>query len=102
MGMRAFPKRFCPQNCPINCHFPVRLGGFIMMPITMPGDMYYTFRIQARMVLSLAYLYGWNIHDDDFETDILIVMGGSAAIGSFSQVGIKIGQAYTKKSVQKY
>ena len=78
------------------------LGGFIMMPITMPGDMYYTFRIQARMVLALAHLYDWNIHDDDFETDILIVMGGSTVIGSFSQVGIKIGQEYTKKSIQKY
>ena len=29
-------------------------------------------------------------------------MGGSATIGSFSQVGIKIGQEYTKKTVQKY
>ena len=40
------------------------LGGLITLPVTMPSDMYLTFRIQARMVLAIAYIYGWNIHDE--------------------------------------
>ncbi|MHC4322076.1 MAG: EcsC family protein [Planctomycetota bacterium] len=77
------------------------LGGFLAMPITMPGDMYMTFRIQARMVLAVAYIYGWDVRDDDFATDILLVMGGSAGISALKKLGIKIGQEYTKKVVAK-
>lgn len=78
------------------------LGGFLAMPITMPGDMYMTFRIQARMVLAVAYIYGWDVRDDDFATDILLVMGGSAGISALKKLGIKIGQEYTKKVVTKH
>lgn len=78
------------------------LGGFLAMPITMPGDMYMTFRIQARMVLAVAYIYGWDVRDDNFATDILLVMGGSAGISALKKLGIKIGQEYTKKVVTKH
>jgi hypothetical protein len=78
------------------------LGGFITMPLTMPTDMYMTFRIQAKMVLAIAYIYGWNIQDDDTTTDILLVMGGSAGINALKNIGIKTGQELSKKAVQKY
>ena len=78
------------------------LGGFITMPITMPSDMYLTFRIQARMVLAIAYIYEWNVHDEDTATDILLVMGGNAGVNALKNVGIKMGQEYTKKAVQQH
>lgn len=78
------------------------LGGFLTMPITMPSDMYLTFRIQARMVLAIAYIYGWDMHDSDTETDILLVMGGNAGVNALKNAGMKIGQEYTKKAIQKY
>lgn len=78
------------------------LGGFITMPITMPSDMYLTFRIQARMVLAIAHTYGWNIYDEDTATDILLVMGGNAGVNALKNIGIKMGQEYTKKAVQKH
>ncbi len=77
------------------------LGGFLALPITMPSDMYLTFRIQARMVLAIAYIYGWDVHDDDFATDILLVMGGNAGIDTLKKVGIKVGHEYTKKVAEK-
>lgn len=77
-------------------------GGVFTMPITMPSDLYYTFKIQARMVLSVAYIYGWNIDDEDTITDILLVMGGSAGIDALRGVGIKMGQEYAKKIVEKH
>lgn len=78
------------------------LGGFITMPITMPSDMYFTFRIQARMMLAIAYIYGWNIHCKDTSTDILLLMGGNASVNALKNIGIKMGQEYTKKTVQKH
>lgn len=78
------------------------LGGLITMPITMPVDLYYCFKIQARMVLAIAYIYGWNIHDEDTATDILLVMGGTAGINALSKAGIKVGQEFAKKAVKKF
>ncbi len=78
------------------------LGGFPAMPITMPGDMYMTFRIQARMVLAVAYIYGWDVRDDDIATNILLLMCGSAGISALKKLGVKIGQEYTKRFVAKH
>jgi len=78
------------------------LGGLITLPVTMPSDMYLTFRIQARMVLSIAYIYGWNIHEEEISTDILLVMGGNAGITALKSLGIKTGQEFAKKAVQKH
>ncbi len=78
------------------------IGGFLTVPITMPSEMYLTFRIQARMVLATAYIYGWNIQDEDTITDILLVMGGNAGISALKNIGIKTGQEFSKKAAQKY
>jgi len=50
------------------------------MPITMPADMYYSFKIQARLVLSIAYIYGLDLTTEETATDILLVMGGNIAV----------------------
>lgn len=78
------------------------LGGFITMPITMPVELYSCFRIQARMVLAIAYIYDWPTHDEDTATDILLVMGGNAGINALSKAGMKVGQELAKKAVKKF
>ena len=78
------------------------LGGLVTMPFTMPVDLYYCFKIQARMVLAIAHIYGWNIHDEDMATDVLLVMGGNAGINALSKAGIKVGQEFAKKAVKKF
>ncbi|HAN09378.1 MAG TPA: hypothetical protein DCP90_02060 [Clostridiales bacterium] len=80
----------------------LNVGGIITMPITMPADLYLTFRIQARMVLAIAYLYGWDIHDKEITTDVLLVMGGSGAVETLAKAGIKVGQEFAKKAMNKY
>jgi len=77
------------------------LGGVITLPITMPTDLYYCFKIQARMVLAIAYVYGWDIHDPDMITDILLVLEGSASINALKKAGINIAQEFAKKSISK-
>lgn len=78
------------------------IGGLITLPITLPTDLYITFKIQARMVLSIAYIYGWDINDEQISTDILLVIGGASTISSLKNFGIKIGNEYAKKSVNKF
>ncbi len=78
------------------------VGGIITLPITMPTDLYICFRIQARMVLAIAIIYGWNIHDEDTITDILLVLGGNASKDALKNIGIKLGQELAKKGVNKF
>lgn len=78
------------------------IGGFITLPLTMPTNLYYTFRIQARLTLAIAHIYGWNIREDDAITDMLLVMGGSSSIEAAKSVGVSIGTEFAKKAVQKF
>jgi hypothetical protein len=78
------------------------LGGFITLPVTMPAELYWCFKIQAQMVLGIACLYGWNIHDEDMATDILLVMVGNAAINVIGKAGARIGQDLAKKAVSNF
>lgn len=78
------------------------IGGIITLPITMPADLYLSFRIQIRMVLAIAYIYGWDINDREIATDVLLVIGGNSAIEALSSAGIKIGEEFAKKAVNKY
>jgi len=78
------------------------MGGIISTPITMPANIYYTFKLQAQVVLAIAYIYGWDIEDEDIITDILLVLGGHGAYQSLKMGGIKIGTELSKKAVNKY
>ncbi len=77
------------------------LGGILTMPITMPADMYYSFKIQARLVLSIAFIYGWDLTNEETATDILLVMGGNVGINALKKAGIKLGEEFVKKGVEK-
>jgi len=76
----------------------LNVGGFI----TMPADLYCCFRIQARMAVAVAYVYGWDIRSETIATDILLVMAGNAGINALRKAGIRIGEEFTKKAVQKF
>ncbi len=78
------------------------VGGILTLPITMPMELYYCFRIQARMVMAIACSYGWNLDDEDFIADILLVMGGVKALADLKVAGIGLGNEFAKRAVQKY
>lgn len=78
------------------------VGGLITMPFTMPANLYYCFKIHARMVLAVAYVYGWDIRSESTTTDILLVMAGNAGINALRKAGIKVGEEFAKKAVQKF
>lgn len=78
------------------------IGGIITLPISMPTDLYLSFRVQIRMVLAIAYIFGWDINDREIATDVLLVLGGNGAMEALSGAGIKIGQEFAKKAVNKY
>lgn len=78
------------------------VGGFATVPFTLPPNMYINFRIQARMVMAIAYLYGWDVNDEDTQMDILMVMGGNASVEAAKKVGVKVTGEFCKKAVKKH
>ena len=50
--------------------FLTGLGGFITLPITIPADLASSMYIQVRMIAAIAYIGGYNLHDDAVKTMI--------------------------------
>lgn len=78
------------------------LGGLITLPVTIPSDLACSWRIQASMAFSIAYVYGHNKDTTDLKTDLYIILAGDAAKESLKRFGIEASKAVTKKTVEKY
>jgi len=75
------------------------VGGFITLPVTIPSDLICSWRIQASMAFSIAYVYGYTT---DLKTDLYIILAGDTAKESLKRFGIEASKAITKKAVEKY
>ncbi|MEQ8192780.1 MAG: hypothetical protein ABRQ39_32760, partial [Candidatus Eremiobacterota bacterium] len=78
------------------------LGSIITLPITVPANLIATWRIQAFMAYSIAYIYGHTFNTDDLKTDLYLIMAGDSAKEALKNIGITAGKEVTKKAVQKY
>ncbi|MCI8650504.1 MAG: EcsC family protein [Anaerotruncus sp.] len=78
------------------------LGGFIALPISVPADLACSWRIQASMAFSIAYVYGHTKDTTDLKTDLYLLLAGDSVKEALKQMGIELSKAVTKKAVQKY
>lgn len=78
------------------------LGGFITLPVTIPTDLAMSWRLQASMAFSIAYVYGHNPETTDLKTDLYLILAGDSAKEALKRFGIEASKAATKKAVDKY
>jgi hypothetical protein len=78
------------------------VGGLISLPATIPADLIGTWRVQAAMAFSIAYIYGHTANTTDLKTDLYIIMAGDTAKEALKKVGIEVSKAITKKAIDKY
>lgn len=78
------------------------LGGLITLPVTIPADLICSWRIQASMAFSIAYVYGHTKGTTDLKTDLYIILAGDSAKEALKRIGIEASKAITKKAVEKY
>jgi len=78
------------------------LGGFITLPVTIPSDVICSWRIQASMAFSIAYVYGHTKDTADLKTDLYLILAGDSAKEMLKKLGIEATKGVTKKAVQKY
>ncbi len=78
------------------------VGGILTLPVSVPGDLIASWRIQVFMACSVAYAYGHTPETTDLKTDVYLILAGDAAKEALKRVGIEIGKQVTKKAVERY
>lgn len=78
------------------------LGGLITLPVSIPTDLICSWRIQASMAFSIAYVYGHTKDTTDLKTDLYLILAGNSAKEALKRIGIETSKAITKKAVEKY
>lgn len=78
------------------------LGGLITLPVAVPADLVCSWRIQASMAFSIAYVYGHTADTTDLKTDLYLIMAGDSAKEALKRLGIEVSKSVTKKAVEKY
>lgn len=78
------------------------LGGLITLPVSIPADLALSWRIQASLAFSIAYVYGHTKNTTDLKTDLYLILAGDSAKEALKRIGIEVSKGVTKKAVQKY
>lgn len=78
------------------------VGGLITLPVSVPTGLVCSWRIQATMSFSIAYVYGHTKDTTDLKTDLYIIMAGDSVKEAIKRFGIEVSKDITKKAVNKY
>ena len=78
------------------------LGGIVTLPVSIPADLVCSWRIQASMAFSIAYIYGHTKDTTDLKTDLYLILAGDSAKEALKRFGIEVSKSVTKKAVDKY
>jgi hypothetical protein len=72
--------------------FVTSLGGFALMPVTLPVNLAASYILSVNTVAAIAYLRGYNVQSHQVRTAVLLCLVGSEAEGLLKNVGIQIGE----------
>lgn len=81
--------------------FVTGLGGFALLPVTLPSGMYASWVVQARLIAAIAELCGLDSNSNEVQTIVLLAMIGDGVKEVFKELGIKVGQNVTKAVIKK-
>ncbi len=78
------------------------VGGLITLPVSVPVDLGFSWKIQICMTIAIAHIYGHTADTTDLKTDIYIVLAGDSAKEALKRFGIETTKSVTKKAIEKY
>ena len=81
--------------------FMAGLGGLITLPVTIPFALLTSWVIQARMVATIAALYGHSLHDEKVRMAVLMTIAGDSAKEAVKEVGVTIGKKMTQVAIER-
>lgn len=71
--------------------FLTGLGGLIVMPLTIPANIASVMYVQIRMIAAIAYMGGYDLHDDKVKSLVYACMAGNGAKDILKDIGIVVG-----------
>lgn len=80
--------------------FLTGLGGFLVMPITIPANLASVMYVQIRMIAAIAHIGGHDLRDDRVKTLVYSCMAGNAAKDILKDVGIQVGKKITQSAIK--
>lgn len=81
--------------------FVTGLGGFITLPVTIPGSMAASWILQARMSAAIAIICGHNVQEDRVKTLVMAAILGDSMANVFKEAGIQVAGKITKQLISQ-
>lgn len=81
--------------------FVTGLGGFAIMPLTIPANIASVIYIQIRMITAIAYMGGHDITDDKVKSLVYISMAGNGAKEFLKDISVKAGEKFLTRILEK-
>lgn len=81
--------------------FVAGLGSTIMLPIAIPAALMASWFIQARMVATIAALYGHSLYDEKVRMAVWMTIAGDSTKEPVKEVGITIGKKMTQVAIER-
>jgi len=81
--------------------FVTGLGGIVTLPLTLPANLAVVLLTQLRMIVAIAILGGYDIHDDQVRALCYVCLCGSSAGDILKGVGVQTGTKTAQRMVQK-
>jgi EcsC protein family len=77
------------------------LGGIITLPVSVPVGLLSSLAFQAEIMLTVAHIYGHDLHHDDRYLDLLLLFLGNSVHEVMKRLGIAAGQRLTRAVVDR-
>lgn len=81
--------------------FVTGFGGFITMPVTIPANLASVIYVQMRMIATIAYMGGYDVHSDQVQTLGYLCLVGSSITDICKSAGVKVANKLTISMLKK-
>ena len=112
MANNYLDKHFYPENAAkemikyqltkcTTAGFLAGLGGVATLPITIPANISSVLIVQLRMIACLAYMAGFNVHDDQTQTLVYASLAGVSVGEITKKFGVEFGKKLAVEGIKK-
>ncbi|MDU1903961.1 MAG: EcsC family protein [Dysgonomonas sp.] len=81
--------------------FLTGIGGFAILPFSLPANIASVIYIQIRMISAIAYMGGHDLQSDQVKTMVMASMIGNGAKEFLKDIGINAGEKVVNKMMMK-
>ena len=81
--------------------FVTGFGGVLTMPITIPANITSVILVQMRMIATIAYMRGYDLHSDQVQTFVYASLTGTSVTDIAKKAGIVIANKLATGVIKK-